>query len=73
MFFCFFSIARKTNISTNAAAGVENGGKLITTLRAEFRDEARAKDTHVESFMAQSYPEELEQIALLIDEGKIKL
>ena len=51
---------------------LKNGGRLITTLKPENQEEAKAKNIHIEGFTAQSYPEELEQIAQLIDEGKVK-
>ena len=51
---------------------LKNGGRLITTLKPEATDEAKQKNIHLEGYMAQSYAEQLEQIAGLIDEGKIK-
>lgn len=51
---------------------LKKGGRLITTVKPEDNDEAKAKNIHVEGFMAQSYPDELEQIAGLIDQGKVK-
>jgi NADPH:quinone reductase-like Zn-dependent oxidoreductase len=51
---------------------LKNGGRLITTLKAEFVQEAKEKNIHLESFIAQSYSEQLEQIARLIDEGKVR-
>jgi len=51
---------------------LKNGGRLITTVAPEFRNLAKEKNIHLENFMAQSDPEDLEQIAALIDEGKIK-
>ena len=51
---------------------LKNGGRLITTLKPENQEEAKAKNIHIEGFTAQSYPEELEQIAQLIDAGKVK-
>jgi NADPH:quinone reductase-like Zn-dependent oxidoreductase len=50
---------------------LKNGGRLITTLKPENQEEAKAQNIHVEGFTAQSYPEDLEQIAHLIDEGKV--
>ncbi len=50
---------------------IRQGGILITTVRPEFRQEARDKDIHLEGFTAQSYAEDLAQIARLIDEGKV--
>ncbi len=51
---------------------LKNGGRLITTVAPEYKDLAKEKNIHLENFMAQSDPEDLEQIAALIDEGKIK-
>ena len=50
---------------------LKNGGKLITTLKPEFLAEARQKHIYLEGYTAQSYPEQLEEIADLIDEGSI--
>ena len=51
---------------------LKNGGILITTLKPEETEEAKAKNIHVQGFMAQSKPDDLRQIAQLIDEGKVK-
>ena len=51
---------------------IKNGGRLITIVRPEFQDAAAARNIHMEGFMTQSIPEELEQIKQLIDSGKIK-
>jgi NADPH:quinone reductase-like Zn-dependent oxidoreductase len=51
---------------------LKNGGRLITTLKPENQEEAKAKNIHIEGFTTQSSPEELEQIGQLIDEGKVK-
>lgn len=48
------------------------GGRLITTLAPEFVSEAKAKNVHLSSYMAQSIPKQLEEIAELIDAGKVK-
>lgn len=50
---------------------IKNGGRLVTTLKPGNQEEARKKNIHVEGFMAQSYPEDLQQIAQLIDGGKV--
>jgi NADPH:quinone reductase-like Zn-dependent oxidoreductase len=50
---------------------LKNGGRLVTTLKPENEKEAAEKNIHIEGYMAQSYPEELEEIADLIDEGKV--
>jgi len=51
---------------------IKPGGRLITTLKPEFRDEANEKNIDMEGFTAQSYPKDLKQIAALIDEGMVK-
>jgi NADPH:quinone reductase-like Zn-dependent oxidoreductase len=50
---------------------LKNKGRLITTLKPENQEEAKTKNIHIEGYTAQSYPEELEQIAQLIDAGKV--
>ena len=50
---------------------LKNGGRLITTLKPEIQEDAKSKSIHIEGFTAQSYPEDLEQIAQLIDAGKV--
>jgi NADPH:quinone reductase-like Zn-dependent oxidoreductase len=52
---------------------IKNGGRLITTVKPENLKEAKAKNIHLEGFMAQSNQEQLKQIAALIDEGKLKI
>lgn len=47
-------------------------GRLITTLKPEFLAEAKEKHIYLEGYTAQSYPDQLEQIAGLIDEGIIQ-
>jgi NADPH:quinone reductase-like Zn-dependent oxidoreductase len=51
---------------------LKNGGRLITTLKPEFQAEAREKHIYLEGYTAQSYPDQLEQIAGLIDQGIIQ-
>ncbi|HLY69904.1 MAG TPA: NADP-dependent oxidoreductase [Puia sp.] len=51
---------------------LKNGGRLVTTVKPENEKEAAGKNIHVEGYMAQSDPQELELIANLIDEGKVK-
>ncbi len=46
---------------------LKNGGRLITTLKPEPSEAATAKNIHVEGYTAQSYPDELQQIASLLD------
>ncbi|HWD87401.1 MAG TPA: NADP-dependent oxidoreductase [Mucilaginibacter sp.] len=51
---------------------LKNGGRLITTLKPEFQAEAKEKHIYLGGYTAQSYPDQLEQIAGLIDEGIIQ-
>lgn len=51
---------------------LKNGGRLITTLKPEFIAEAKEKHIYLEGYTAQSYPNQLEQIAGLIDQGIIQ-
>jgi NADPH:quinone reductase-like Zn-dependent oxidoreductase len=48
------------------------GGRVITTLMPEFVAEAKAKNVHMIGFTAQSIPDQLSEIATLIDSGKVK-
>ncbi|MGQ7855606.1 NADP-dependent oxidoreductase [Pedobacter sp. WC2501] len=48
------------------------GGRVITTLMPEFVAEAKAKNVHLIGFTAQSIPDQLTEIATLIDSGKVK-
>lgn len=50
-------------------AVVKPGGRLVTTVMPQFRDEAKDKHITMEGFTAQSYQNDLEQIAELIDNG----
>jgi NADPH:quinone reductase-like Zn-dependent oxidoreductase len=52
-------------------AVIKPGGILVTTIAPEFKDEAKEKGIRMESFTAQSYTEDLEQIADLIDTGLV--
>jgi NADPH:quinone reductase-like Zn-dependent oxidoreductase len=51
---------------------IKEGGRLITTLAPEFKDAAKEKHIYMEGYMAQSYPDQLAQIAQLIDDGIIQ-
>lgn len=51
---------------------IKEGGRLITTLKPEFQEEAKERGIHLEGYTAQSNPEDLKQIADLIDAGKVK-
>ena len=48
------------------------GGRVITTLMPEFVAEAKAKNVHLIGFTAQSIPDQLAEMATLIDSGKVK-
>jgi NADPH:quinone reductase-like Zn-dependent oxidoreductase len=50
---------------------LKNGGRLITTVKPEENEESKSRDIHVQGFMALSYPHDLEQIAAIIDQGKV--
>ena len=58
-------------IQHRSLAVIKPGGRLVTTVMPEFRDEAKEKEIIMEGFTAQSYPEDLEQIAKLIDNGDV--
>ena len=51
---------------------LKSGGRLITTVKPEFAEEAKKRNIVLEGFTAQSYPAELKDIAKLIDDGKVK-
>lgn len=48
------------------------GGRLITTLKPEFEKEAAEKNIHLQGYTAQSYPDDLREIAWLIDQHIVK-
>lgn len=48
---------------------IKAGGRLVTTIKVDFQLEAKEKHIHIEGFTAQSYPEDLEKIARLVDDG----
>jgi NADPH:quinone reductase-like Zn-dependent oxidoreductase len=48
---------------------LKEGGRLITTIKPDYQQEAKEKHIHLEGFTGQSYPEDLDQIAGLIDNG----
>ena len=50
---------------------LKEGGRLITTVKPEYQDEAKERNIHLEGFTAQSYTEDLKQMAALVDEGMI--
>ncbi len=51
---------------------LKDGGRLITTLRPDNQEEAKAKNIHLESFTARGHSEQLQQIAQLVDLGKVQ-
>ncbi len=51
---------------------IKKGGRLITTVAPENIEEAKSKNIHIEGFMAKSLPGDLQQIADLVDSGKVK-
>ena len=51
---------------------LKKGGRLITIVQPQYQEEAKAKGIHMEGFLTKSLPEELQQLANLIDSGKIK-
>ena len=52
-------------------AVIKKGGRLVTTVQPQNQEEAKAKGIHIEGFMALSLPKDLQQIASLIDSGKV--
>ena len=58
---------------TRSVAVLKNGGILVSTVGITTdKDVLAKKNIHGEAYMAQSYPDQLNEIARLIDEGKIK-
>lgn len=53
-------------------AVIKAGGILVRTVAPEYKDEAKEKHIRLESFTAQSYPEDLERIGELIDQGVVQ-
>ncbi len=51
---------------------IKSGGRLVTTVKPENEQEAGSKNIHLEGFMALSLPGDLQQIADLVDSGKVK-
>ena len=51
---------------------IKPGGRLITTVRADFQEEARKKNITLEGFMDEPNQDQLRIIAGLIDNGKVK-
>ena len=51
---------------------IKVGGRLVTTVQPENQEAAKAKNIQVIGYLAKSYPADLQQIADLIDSGKIK-
>jgi NADPH:quinone reductase-like Zn-dependent oxidoreductase len=50
---------------------LKNGGRLVTTVKPEDTQEAKEKNIQIQGYMALSKPADLDQIADLIDDGKI--
>ncbi|MBK0380798.1 NADP-dependent oxidoreductase [Mucilaginibacter segetis] len=50
---------------------LKEGGRLITTVQPLYKDDAKEKNIRLEGFTAQSYAEDLEKIAELIDKGVV--
>lgn len=58
---------------TRSVAVLKNGGILVSTLGITTdKDVLAKKNIYGEAYMAQSYPDQLNEIARLIDEGKVK-
>ncbi len=51
---------------------LKTGGRLISTLAADYVKEAKEKGVVLLDFIAQSVPDQLAEIAQLIDSGKVK-
>lgn len=51
---------------------VKQGGKIITTVMPEYQQQAKEKHIQLEGFTALSEAADLEKIAGLIDEGKVR-
>lgn len=51
---------------------IREGGRLVTTVQPGNQEEAKEKNIQIIGYMAKSYPADLQQIADLIDSGKIK-
>lgn len=51
---------------------IKPGGRLVTTVMPEFAAEAKEKHIQLSGFTAQSYPEDLEQIGDLIEQGIVQ-
>lgn len=51
---------------------LKNGGRLITTVKPEAQQEAESKNIYLQGYSAQSFPEDLREIAWLIDQHTVK-
>jgi NADPH:quinone reductase-like Zn-dependent oxidoreductase len=58
-------------IQQRSLAVIKAGGILVTTVAPEFKAEAKEKNIRIEGFTAQSYADDLIQIADLIDQGLV--
>jgi len=50
---------------------IKPGGRMVTTIKVDFAEQAKDKHIHIEGFTAQSHPEDLEKIAELVDDGYV--
>jgi NADPH:quinone reductase-like Zn-dependent oxidoreductase len=57
---------------TRSIKVLKDGGRLVTTVKPEDSQEAKDKNIQIQGYMALSKPADLDQIADLIDNGKIK-
>ena len=57
---------------TRSIKVLKDGGRLVTTVKPEDSQEAKDKNIQIQGYMALSKPADLDQIADLIDDGKIK-
>ena len=53
-------------------AVITRGGRMVTTVKPEVEKEASRQEKELKGFLAVSLPEQLQQIADLIDSGKVK-
>ncbi len=51
---------------------IKDGGTLVTTVAPKYQKEAEEKNIEMKAFMAESIPADLQQIAELIDSGKVR-
>jgi NADPH:quinone reductase-like Zn-dependent oxidoreductase len=51
---------------------IKPGGRLVTTVMPEFKEQARKNNIQLEGFTAQFYPEDLNQIGNLVEQGIVE-